>query len=483
MDIPQLRQIKPKLKKFLKRFDAAFPRKDTRAHLPTYISGQLSDIPEKSVEPIAINAGVAPRTLQEFLSQHHWDHDLLRDQLQHIVRDEHSGPHSIGVIDETSDVKKGDKTPGVQRQWCGSQGKTENCLVTVHLGYARDGFHCLIDGELYLPERWSVDRPRCREAGIPDDMTYRPKWKIALELYDHALKNGLHFDWLTFDEGYGSKPDFLRGLSARKQNFVGEVPRSFTGWLDRPRVITRPYHKNGRGRGRKVPRLASGSKSAQRVDAFLKEPIFRDQSWQRWRVKDGKKGPVIWEVKHAIFTPKDEDGMPGEPMHLMVARNVLDVDEVKFFVSNAAAETPVSKLLLVGFSRWRVERCFEDQKSEIGLDQYEGRRYQGLKRHLILSCVSYLFLSRMREEFGEGKSGVDVMPGAHGDCGIDPELVVGGTSLGETVGTNGRGDPEDAEKERVGPEESHQGNPKETTSVGYQTDRDSPVRLGKDLAL
>ena len=483
MDIPQLRQLKPKLKKFLKRFDAAFPRKDTRAHLPTYISGQLSDIPEKSVEPIAINAGVAPRTLQEFLSQHHWDHDLLRDQLQHIVRDEHSGPHSIGVIDETSDVKKGDKTPGVQRQWCGSQGKKENCLVTVHLGYARDGFHCLIDGELYLPESWSVDRPRCREAGIPDDMTYRPKWKIALELYDHALKNGLHFDWLTFDEGYGSKPDFLRGLSARKQNFVGEVPRSFTGWLDRPRVITRPYHKNGRGRGRKVPRLASGGKSAQRVDAFLKEPIFRDQSWQRWRVKDGKKGPMIWEVKHALFTPKDEDGMPGEPMHLMVARNVLDVDEVKFFVSNAAAETPVSKLLLVGFSRWRVERCFEDQKSEIGLDQYEGRRYQGLKRHLILSCVSYLFLSRMREEFGGEKSGVDRVPGAHGDCGVDPELVAGGTPVSETAEANGRGDRADAEEKRVGPEEPHQSNPKETTSVGYQTDRDSPVRLGKDLAL
>src|SRR5665647_2441141 len=425
MDIPQLRQLKPKLKKFLKRFDAAFPRKDTLAHPPTYISVQLSDIPEKSVEPIALNASVAPRTLQEFLSQHHWDHDLLRDQLQHIVRDEHSGPHSIGVIDETSDVKKGDKTPGAQRQWCGSVGKKENCLVTVHLGYARDGFHCLIDGELYLPESWSADRPRCREAGIPDEMAYRPKWKIALELYDHALKNGLHFDWMTFDEGYGSKPDFLRGLSARNQEFVGEVPRSFTGWLKPPRVVTRPYHKNGRGRGRKVPRLASGGKPPQRVDEFLNAPIFRDQSWQRWRVKDGKKGPMIWEVKHARFTPKDEDGMPGEPMHLMVARNVLDPNEVKFFVSNAPAETPVSKLLLAGFSRWRVERCFEDQKSEIGLDQYEGRRYQGLKRHLILSCVSYLFLSRMREEFGGGKSGVDGVPGAHGDRGADPELVAG----------------------------------------------------------
>ena len=483
MDIPQIRSLKPKLRKFLKRFDGCFPRKDTRAHLPTYITGQISDIPEKSVEPIAINAGVAPRTLQEFLSQHHWDHDQLRDQLQHIVRDEHAGPHSIGVIDETSDVKKGDKTPGVQRQWCGSRGKKENCLVTVHPGYAREGFHCLIDGELYLPESWSEDRPRCRQAGIPDDMAYRPKWKIALELYDRAVKNGLDFDWMTFDEGYGSKPDFLRGLNARDQKFAGEVPRSFTGWLKPPRIITRPFHKNRRGRGRKVPRLASGSRPARRVDELLNERGFVDQAWQRWRVKDGEKGPMIWEVKHALFTPKDEDGLPGEPMHLVVARNVLDPDEMKFFVSNAPPETPVQKLLLVGFSRWRVERCFEDQKSEIGLDQYEGRRYQGLKRHLILSCVSYLFLSRMREEFGGERSGVDRVPGAYGDCGDDPELVAGPAAVEEVAGTNGGGDRANGEEKRIGPEEPHQGDAEEAARARHQTHRSPPLRLGKDLAL
>ena len=483
MDISQIRKLKPRLRKFLKRFDACFTRKDTRTHLPTYISGQLSDIPEKSVEPIAINAGVAPRTLQEFLSQHRWDHDAMLDELQQIVRDEHSGPHSIGVIDETSDIKKGDKTPGVQRQWCGSRGKKENCLVTVHLGYAREGFHCLIDGELYLPESWSNDRPRCREAGIPDDMVYRPKWKIALELYDHALKNGMHFDWMTFDEGYGSKPDFLRGLAARDQKFVGEVPRSFTGWLKPPRVVTRAFHKNGRGRGRKIPRLASGSRPAQGVEEMLEEPTFRDQSWQRWRVKDGKKGPMIWEVKHARFTPKGEDGMPGEAMHLVVARNVLDPEEVKFFVSNAPPETTVSKLLLVGFSRWRVERCFEDQKSEIGLDQYEGRRYQGLKRHLILSCVSYLFLSRTREEFGGEKPGVDGVPGAYGDRGVDPELVAGATTVEKVVGTDSGGDRANAKEKRGGAQEPHKDDTKEATSVRHQAHRSSPLCPGKDLAL
>ena len=423
MDAKQIRRLKPKLSKFLTRFDDCFSRKDTRAHLPVYVQGQLSELPDKSVEPIAVKAGVAPRTLQEFLAQLKWDQDRMRDRLQEIVRAEHAGPRSIGIIDETSFAKQGDKTPGVQRQWCGSEGKTENCIVTVHLGYARDDFHCLLDSELFLPESWSGDRERCREAGIPETMTYRAKWVIALELYDHAVGQGLTFEWLTFDEWYGGKPDFLRGLSARQQKFVGEVPRNFTGWLKAPRVTTRPFRRHGRGRGRPVPRLVAGSRPVQSVAKMLKQRVFREQPWQRWRLKDGEKGPMIWEVKQALFHPKDENGLPGQPMHLLVARNVLNPDEIKFFVSNAPPETSIQTMLLVAFSRWRVERCFEDQKGEVGLDHYEGRRYLGLKRHLTISAVSYLFLARTRQELVGEKTGADRMPDPHGDRRLDPLLV------------------------------------------------------------
>ena len=423
MDADQIRQLRPKLSRFLKRFDDCFQRKDTGSHLPVYIRGQLSDLPDKSVEPMAVKARIAPRTLQEFLSQLQWDQDKMRDRLQEIVRTEHAATHGLGIFDETSFVKKVVKTPGVQRQWCGAVGKKENCTVTVHLGYACDDFHCLLDGELFLPESWSNDRERCREAGIPDAMIYRPKWRIALELYDRAIGNGVVLEWLTFDEGYGGKPEFLRELSRRQQRFVGEVPRSFTGWLKAPRVVTRSFRRKRRGRGRKIPRLAAGSRPARRVDDLLKQRAFRAQPWQRWRIKDGQKGPMVWEVKHALFYPKDESGLPGTPLHLIVARDVLDPQMVKFFVSNAPPETPLQPLLLVAFSRWRVERCFEDHKGEVGLDHYEGRRYLGLKRHLALSAVSFLFLARMRQEFGGKNIGVDGMPGAYGDSGVDPLLV------------------------------------------------------------
>jgi len=458
MDIAQLRRLKPRLAQFLQTFDDCFARKDTRAHLPVYIAGQLSDLPDKSVEPIAVEAGVAPRTLQEFLSQLKWDEDRARDRLHEIVRDRHSGPHAIGIFDETSYVKKGVKTPGVKRQWCGAVGKQENCTVTVHLSFARDDFHCLIDGELYLPEDWAQDRERCDEAGIPADMTYRPKWQIALELYDRAVGNGLHFDWVTFDEGYGGKPDFLRALSARQQPFVGEVPRNLVGWIKPPRVVTRAFHKNRRGRGRKIPRLASGSPPARRLDELLDRRELRDRPWRRWRVKDGEKGPMVWEVKHILFYPKDEEGLPCGPMHLIVARDVLSPAELKFFVSNAAPETGVSTLLLVAFSRWRVERCFEDGKGEVGLDHYEGRRYLGLKRHLILSAISYLFLAETREAFGGEKSGADGVPGAHGDRGVDPLLVAGRAAVEEVTRTHGGEAATDAAQECPGAREPHQTN-------------------------
>ena len=281
MDAQQIRGLRPMLARFLKRFDDCFARKDTRAHLSVYVNGQLSDLPRKSVEPIALAADVPVRTLQEFLSQHRWQEDLARDRLQQIVAEEHAHPHSVGIIDETSFVKQGNKTPGVQRQYLGTVGKQENGIVTVHLAYAADDFHCLLDGELFLPESWACDPARCREAKIPEGMTYRPKTEIALELYDRARAKGIHFAWLTFDEWYGGKPAFLQALDQRQQPFVAEVPRILMGWIDPPRVTRRPFRR-GRGRGRKTPRIVAGSRPAQSVEQLLaRHPALTEQDWQR----------------------------------------------------------------------------------------------------------------------------------------------------------------------------------------------------------
>ncbi len=429
MDVAQIRGLKPTLMKFLARFANCFRRKDTRQHLSVYVEGQLSDLEQKSIEPIALKAGVPPRTLQEFIASYRWDEDAVRKRLHEIVAKDHASKQSIGLIDETSDTKKGVKTPGVQRQYCGAVGKRDNCIVTVHLGYSANDFHCLLDGELFLPESWSNDRERCREAGIPETMFYRSKSDIALELYDRAVSHGVKFEWLTFDEWYGAKPQFLRALDERKQKFVAEVPKSFVAWTRRPYVTMREYRKGGRGRSRKTPRVVARSLPPITVENMLRfNKQLREQEWKKYNIKESEKGPMVWEIKQMLIYLKGEKGVATEPYHLIVARNVLEPEIIKYFVSNAPLKTSIQTMLIVAFSRWRVERCFEDEKGEIGMDHYEGRLYLGLKRHLILSTVSHLFLAKVQQDFGKKKSGFNSMPSPKSSSSTGENLVAIETS-------------------------------------------------------
>jgi SRSO17 transposase len=357
MDVAQIRRLGPMLDRFLAHFDDCFSRRPTREHLAGYVKGLLSDLPRKSAEPIALDQDIAVRTLQEFLASHRWDHQRLRDLLQRRVAAEHASVCSVGLVDDTGCPKKGDQTPGVRRQYCGASGKIDNCVVSVHLGYAAGDFHGLLDSELYLPESWAADRPRCQRAGIPDALGYRPRWQIALELYDTAVANGVRFAWLTFDAGYGGKPGFLQGLKRRQQNYVAEVPCTFRGWLKLPRLTECGWR---------------GRPSSTAADLLTHSRALREQPWVAYRVKDGGKGPMVWEVKQARLYPQNQDGEPGLPVHLLAARNALDRGEVKYFVSNAPARTPVKTLLLVAFTRWRVEKAQADYPSR--------RRWVGTRR-------------------------------------------------------------------------------------------------------
>ena len=437
MDAETILRIKPSLTAYLHEFDCCMGRVTNLAHLRTYVSGQLSDLDRKSVEPIADAAGVPPRTLQEFLSMLKWDDQAARDQVQRLVARRHAHPQSVGVIDETSYHKQGDKTACVQRQYCGSRGKLDNCVVSVHLGYVAGDFHTLLDGELFLPEKtWAPDRARCRAAGIPDDVVYRSKCEIALGQVERALGNGVRFSWLTFDEGYGGKPPFLRGLDGLGQNYVGEIPVSFIGWTRCPEVLYRGHSRDkGQGRPRKLPRLKVRNTPAAEVRDILKHsPILRKVPWERFRVKEGTKGPMVWEAKRIPFWIKDENGLPSRPHHLVIARNVMKPDEVKFFLSNAPESTPLEVLLLVAFSRWHVERLFEDSKTELGMDHFEVRKYPAVVRHLVLTCISHLFLAEFCLAHRGKKSRSDGMPGTHRHAIADSHMDPWGALLAKANG-------------------------------------------------
>lgn len=367
---------------YLKRYRDCFLQKRTATHFDNYCRGLLSDLPRKSVEPIALACGTAVRTLQEFLTTADWDHGTGRQKLQRRIAEvldalPEDPLGSVGVIDETSCLKKGDRTPGVRRQYLGCAGKIDNGIVTVHVGVARGPFQALLDADLFLPECWDADRKRCREAGIPDSVRYRPKWQIAYEQLVRLDANGIRFDWLVFDEGYGSKVPFLRVLDAVGQRFVGEVPVSF--WL-----------------------TTATSDQPQRADAVLSAGDARQGHVFRLSRK------TVVDSRWRATSVRIE--VRGCRWVLVVAINE-STAEVKYFVTNATDE-PLSRVLAAAFRRATIEHDFRVAKGEAGLMHYEGRQWLGLVRHLVLGLVVLGFVSihtnRLRGEKPTGDDGAGV---------------------------------------------------------------------------
>jgi SRSO17 transposase len=388
------------------------------------VSGQLSDLPRKSIEPMALEAGVAPRTLQCLITNLPWNEQRFRDKTQRIVTRDHSHPRAVGTIDDTGNPKKGTHTPGVQHQWCGNTGKVDNCVVGVHLGYAVDDFQCLLDSTLYLPESWAPDLQRRHQAGIPDEVVYRTKQAIALDQVRRAIGNGIRVQAWTFDAFYGRDGEFLDGLQGLGQNYVAQIPKDFTGWMQEPEVRLSPTARDRHRRGRKrhFPRLSAKALPAREVQNLRTySRVFQDQPWVRYHIKEGEKGPLVWEVKHAIFYRKQgSDGLPGPVHELIVARNAVQPEEIKYFVSNRVSGcggVTLESQLHVAFSRFSVERCFELSKQEVGMGDCELRTWTGIHRHWYISQVSLLFCARMQQKLREKNDRGIVSDGRTDSCG------------------------------------------------------------------
>jgi SRSO17 transposase len=413
----QIEELGPAFADYLRQFLFCCDYTQTFDLLGVYCRGLLSDLGRKTCEPIALAAGVAVRTLQEFLRDHRWSFERTRDLLQQHVAATLAGLPgddlgTVGLHDETGTVKDGRQTPGVQRQYCGEVGKLENCVVTVHTGLARGRYKTLFDADLFLPASWDQDRDRCRRARIPDAVRYRPKWQIALGQLDRALANGIAFDWFTFDEGYGDKPGYLQGLDERQVRFAGEVPKSFRCFGTRPRA---------------------GQKASRADDLVRHSPAFHRQPWRVVRLARQTVGAQEWEVKAArVYLSWGG----GRAYWLLWARNRRTGEE-KYLVSNAAAGEPVERIVRAAFCRWNVEHGLRLSKSEVGFRHFEGRSYVALLRHLTLCCVTLTFVAGRAVELRGEKPGGDGgagLPGAElglrgvvgAAAGDEPVAVYGG---------------------------------------------------------
>jgi len=411
MTADQIRSLQPELAALLKSFRPYMNRASNFGHLLAYVLGLLADLKRKSIEPIALAAGTAVRTLQEFLSVLDWDHEAANDHLQRLVMDRHGCERAIGVFDASGHVKQGRMTPGVQRQWCGERGKTDNCVAGQHLLYTdnhpTNPFNCALASDLFLPKEWSEDRKRCRKAGIPDDVVHRPKWRMAIDQLKRALGNGVRFWFVTFDEDYGKVPAFWFELDALGQPAIGEVPKNFHVFAKRPAC--------------RSAQRAHGSKPVDNLCRF--SPLFREQTWQQIPVKETTRGPAVWEVKAARvhLTDGSTPSRPtGRQYWLIVARNP-ETGEIKYFISNAAASVSLEDMLTAAFARWHIEMWFERAKQEAGLGAFEVRTYRSLLRHWLCSRLAMYFLAAQTQRLRGEKSGDHVRAGGGSDQhpGID----------------------------------------------------------------
>jgi SRSO17 transposase len=397
----QVDALGPALDDFLRPYLFCCGYTQTFNHLHTYCRGLLSDLQRKSVEPIALASGCAVRTLQEFLRDHLWQYTAVRQLLQrHLAAALPSVPAddlgTVGLIDETSALKSGTKTPGVQRQYLGCVGKIANGIVTVHLGVCRGRYKTLCDAELFLSKDWAADADRRVESGIPKDTFYRPKWQIALEEVDRALVNEVHLDWLTFDEEYGKAPEFVCGLDERSLAFVGEVPKSLSCLA---------------ACGSAKPAAAVKGRPAEEV--VRHSPAFLRQPWRQVKLAQQTGGQQLWEVKAAPVWQVQDQQWSQRTYWLIWAKNVASGEE-KYFLSNASATAKVRTLVRVGFRRWNVEHAIRLAKSELGLTHYEGRDYTALMRHQTLCLLMLTFVAEHTERLRGEKSGGDDGAGVRG---------------------------------------------------------------------
>jgi SRSO17 transposase len=400
----EVRAAAERLVRFHERFAPLFGKEQAQDHGYTYVKGLMVCPERKSVEPIALNVGDGQvSALQKFINIAPWDHGDVQAEVQAVFADElvptatGSPIGVVGVVDESGFAKKGQHSAGVARQHNGRLGKEDNCQVGVFLVGVTPGGSALLDHQLYLPESWCEDSRACAErrekVHIPEAVGLQTKPQIAAGLIRQAAALGVvSLDWGTADEGYGKSGEFLDEVERLEQRYVVEVPVTTTVWAEDPTGCVPAY--GGRGR---VP--TRPTREAVASVAAVAAGLGR-QAWRPLQVRRGAKGPLafefacvrVWSVRHR---------KPGPPVWLLVRRSLEPVPEVKYYVSNADASTPLGVLAEVACTRHAVEDYFEDAKSYLGMAQYETRSYVGWHHHMSLVAMAHLFITLTRRDLGK----------------------------------------------------------------------------------
>jgi SRSO17 transposase len=398
----EVRAAADRLVDFHDRFAPLFGKEEAQDHAYSYVKGLMVCPERKSIEPIALNVGDGKvSAMQKFINIAPWDHGDVQAEVQAVFVEElvptaaGSAVGVVGVVDESGFSKKGNQSAGVARQHNGRLGKEDNCQVGVFLVGVTPGGAALLDHGLYLPEeRWCEDTQACRDlrdkVHIPQEVVFQTKPQIAAGLIRLTMMLGVvALDWITADEEYGRNGEFLDELETLDHRYVVEVPVNTTVWTEDPAACVPP--SGGRGRVPTLPSRAAVRSVAAVVSALPPE------SWRTLEIRQGAKGPLafefaavrVWAVRH---------GEAGPPIWLLVRRSLEATPEIKYYVSNGDAATPLGVLAQVACTRHEIEEYLEDAKSYLGMAQYETRSWIGWHHHMSLVAMAHLFITLTRRD-------------------------------------------------------------------------------------
>ncbi|WP_435178967.1 IS701 family transposase [Actinacidiphila sp. bgisy145] len=359
------------LEELLVRIGHRFGRVDLRRRMRAYVRGLLGPVARKNGWQLAEYVGHSnPAGLQHLLGRACWDPDEIRDDLQEYVAETLGGPGGVLIIDDTGFIKKGVTSAGVQRQYSGTAGRTENCQIGVFAAYASPKGRALVDRDLYLPKSWTSDPDRCAAAKIPAEREFATKGDLAKAMVMRALASPLPIAWVSADSAYGQEWRFRHMLEETGVGYVLAVPKS--------------QHVRGMGR----------------IDfAIAQAP---DEVWERHSCGQGAKGNRVYDWAAARLPAVDDfDG--DHPTHhrwVLARRSLARPDEIAYYLAYAPAGTSVADLVRIAGTRWAIEEAFQAAKNECGLDQYEVRRYPGWYRHITLAMLAHAFLAATAAQAG-----------------------------------------------------------------------------------
>jgi SRSO17 transposase len=355
------------------RIGPRFARSEQRQRVRRYLDGVLSPVERKNGWQLAEHAGEArPYGMQRLLAGAKWDAGAVRDDLRAYVVEHLSDPRAVLVIDETGFLKQGTKSVGVKRQYSGTAGRIENCQIGVFLTYAAPEGHVLLDRELYLPREWADAPDRRQEAGVPDEVAFATKPQLARRMLERALEAGVPAAWVTGDSIYGGDRRLRVWLEQQEQPFVLAV------------TSAEPLFA-----------VLDGHWGEPRADAIAAH--LPANAWQRLSAGDGAKGPRWYDWARVRLARLQLSEAERRWDHwLLVRRSRSDPTDLAYYVVFAPTGTSLRTLARVAGQRWRIEQSFELAKGEVGLDQYEVRRWDGWYRHMTLAMFALAYLAVLR---------------------------------------------------------------------------------------